>query len=410
MRFQMMTLGFIASCCFFVWIIFSLPRFTSNIFFHVDEIAWFIDTDVFEQLFLKGDVWSPFWQTSQRLDQPQVVKYIYGAYLWSRDANVFRYRQRLEREWGRWGIYSNPNTTDIGFRVFGPFIIQMRQINFVALIGTLLMFYLILIQLGRVHIFVAMIGTALLAYNSLFLQEMTHATHDGFMMFFLLASLLFYSVHIKNKKVVWMVIACLFAALSVASKLTGIIAGLCIWFHEIIVVVQSQTWKKYTFVPLVFIPSLIFVVWIAVNPTLYKNPIKNTIDYFSLRATQTRRLQEFYPSSSLTTLPDKVHASWCTTVAPQCHGFFEKGTITSIYWVNVSLLVLGLWYIGKFSHDFIQEKYIYLLEIFLLLVIVWNMVLLPMHYGRYYLPIQIGIFFVSVCGLEQLRRMIFWRK
>ena len=395
---------------FFLLIPFFLLARTPVIPLHIDEIAWFIDTDAFEQIFLKRDVTSSFWQTNQRYDQPPLVKYIYGGYLWMKDPKVFRNRERLEKEWGRWGIYNNPSTTETGFDIFGPYIRQMRQINSIALIGTLLAFYLLLIFVGNINIVVAMLGTALLSQNMLFLQEMTHATHDGFMLCYMVFAVLFYCLYIKNKKIFMLVLAIFCAALSVASKLTGVIVVVGILMSQMIKVLNEVKQKKQSLVHCIVITLSIFILWIFVNPTLYKEPIKNTVKYFSYRMDQTTRLQEAYPSASLIKPSDKVRASWCTLIAPACYGFYEKGTFTSLAWVNVSLVLFGLYYLIHRILNNTKQEYTYMLGIFLFLVITWNVGFLPMHYGRYYLPTQIGIFFISTCGLEWLRGRMCRRK
>jgi len=396
------------SLCFFLWIIFSLPLHTSKISLHIDEIAWFIDTDAFEQLFLKKDISSSFWQADQRYDQPPLVKYIYGSYLRAKDSEVFENRVKLEKEWGRWGIYSNPNTTEAGFEIFEPYIRQMRQINSVGLFGTLLAFYILMILIGNTGVVAAMIGTTLLSQNALFLQEMTHSTHDGFMLCFMLFSVLFYSLYIKTKQKYWIPLAIVYAVFSVASKLTGIMATIAILTHQIVNMLNQRNQNKSVVVRVLAITSSIFILWVLVNPSLYKDSINNTIKYFSFRMIQTSRLQEAYPSASLVTLPSKVRASWCTLVVPECHGFFEKGTFTSQLWVNVSLLLLGLFYLAQNIYYNTKKEYIGILGIFLFLIIIWNVVLLPMHYGRYYLPTLIGIFFISACGVQMLLLSIFW--
>ena len=402
-RIRMTSIGLALSCCFFLWIIFSLPYYASKIPVHIDEIAWFIDTDAFEQLFIKKDISSSFWQSVQRYDQPPLVKYIYGGYLWAKDSDVFEIRERLEKEWGRWGIYSNPNTTEIGFKIFGPYIYQMRQINHVAIIGALMAFYMLLILVSNTSVMVAIIGTMMLFRNELFLQEMTHATHDGFMLSFMLFAVLFYSLYIQNKKKHWIVLAIVCAAFSVASKLTGVMATIAILMHQVIGIFKEWQHNKLALVHFFAVTLIIFMLWVLVNPSLYKDSINRSIQYYSFRMDQSNRLQAAYPSASLVKFSAKVRASWCTLVAPDCLGYFEKGTLTTWYWINILLIVLGLFHLVQILLYNTKKENVIILGIFLFLITVWNVVLLPMHYGRYYLPTQIGIFFISTCGIEVLR-------
>lgn len=395
---------FIIVVCIFVGVVWNIERKIQQISLHTDEISWFFHIDAFEQLFIKKDITSEFWQSYESYDHPPLVKYIYGAYAWGRDPRVFEKRDILEKKWGRWEIYSNPATTKEGFVDFGPHIRRMREINLLALFGALVGFFLLLTHLGGVSPFIALLGTLILAYNPLYLQEMTHATSDAYMISFFVWAIVFYTISFQRKSIGFMYVSFVLAAYSVASKLTGGIAIVAMLSYEVVRLMLAEERRKNIFVRMVLLVCVIVGLWIIVNPTLYRAPLQNSVHYATFRIGQTQRLIYFERDAALTSIEDKVRASWCTLVQRNCNGFFEKGSITAVSGLNIALVLGGVWYIA-YQFRRVHRK-LWLISIVLFVSIVWNMLFLPLHYGRYYLPIQIGVFFISTCGLEIFRLYI----
>lgn len=387
--------------CVFVWITLAVRSMLSAVFFHADEISWFFHTKAFEQAVLKKDISSSFWTSYESFDQPPLVKYIFGLYLWEKDKDIFVKRDRLETEWGRWAFYENPQLKDGGFQPFIPYILSMREVNVPAILGVLLGFFLLL-RLCGVQRILATGVLLVLATNPMFLQEMIHATSDAYMLCFVLFSVLFYGYSIQHRYTKWLGISLVSAAFALSSKLTGLIGIISIVIFEFVALCTGRCRRKKTVLRVLFVSCVTFVLWIILNPALYRHPLKNTMQYGFFRNTQSYRLQLAQPSVAFIDVSSKVRASWCTVIQTGCGGFFEKGGFSRSTVGNLVPFFLGLFYIiGKLRSQ--KERTVFqLIGTYLYISITWTVMYLPLHYGRYYLPIQIGVFIISAFGLQYM--------
>ncbi len=391
---------FVVLICLFVALGSNIKQFIPFVPMHTDEVSWFFHIDAFKKAVIEKDITSDFWQSYESYDHPPLVKYIYGVYMWTRDAHVFMERDVLEHEWGRWAIYTNAHFIDEGFPVFRSYILRLRDINWFALMGTLVGFYVFLVTF-YVHWVVAMTGVIFLAHNSLFLQEMIHATSDAYMVCFMIWSLVLYMVGMQKKNDALIYAAFFLSAASVSSKLSGIVSCIVLCTYKLAQIISEERKRKNMAIQTLLMVCVIFGVWVAINPTLYTAPIKNTILYATFRIDQTQRIAYLDQDSALPDIASRVRAVWCTLVQHDCVGFFEKGTFTVVFGINALLILGGLFYL--FQHSASRHKERLLVFIFLFVTIVWTTWFIPLHYGRYYLPIQIGVFFISTCGIETIR-------
>jgi len=383
---------------FFSYIFIFLRSSAVSIPFQNDEISWFFHTKFFKQLFINKDLDNRFWTSYESYDHPQLSKFIFGGYLWMKDKKVFVTRDALEKQWGRWNFYFNPKLSDIQTTSFAPYIRIMREVNVVCVFITLIALSLLFFILFKQWL-LSMLLPVFLIHNPIFINSLLRATSDVHMMIFDVLSVLVYVYYLRNKSRWLLILFSFFAALAVSAKLTGFIVILVFIYFELIQFCFSQKYTINLFIRMGSVIGGIFIFWLLFNPALYSNPIQHSIEYFSFRNRQSAILQHFFPEIALINTPKKVQAVFCTLLKPQCGNQFEKGYLTSSFFVNVSLFLLG---IVSLTMRMLQrnknQEYQFISLYFFLSIVVIGLYL-PLNSDRYFIPMQISIFLVQFAGI-----------
>jgi hypothetical protein len=367
--------------------------------YHPDEISWFFHTE-FYQLLYSGNFSSPKWQSYESYDHPQLSKYIFGLTVSLFDKNVFKKREELEKKYGRWSFYFNPQLEKIAPIHFGKYIDVMRNVNvFFTLISVLLIWSISTLTTGNMY--ASLITTYIVLNNELFKQVMLRATSDAQTICFMLLSwyalLVFTRSNYAYKYIVYFVIA---SGLSVSSKLTGIISFFAYNTYVCTSLLIDQKSKIRNVISQYLCAVLgIYIIWAVLNPTVYSHPYRNSYSYIDFRLKQSVRLQQAYPEIALTTVGQRSKAIVCTLIATTCGGTHEKGQVTNSTWLNVALCIFGLFFV------FIKIKNTVVKIIngsFMYATIVLIVGYIPLNMDRYFLPLALLALYVQSLGILYL--------
>lgn len=363
-----------------------------------DEISWYFHTEFFDEAFVHKKTGSPLWYGYESFDHPPISKYIYGAYLYTRNAGYGTTRDMLERTYGRWDFYENiERDEDISGTRFAPIIRTMRSLNAVLAVAILLeVFILGYLVFGSV--WYSWLLCAALGYNSLFYRTLPVVTSDNHLLFFSLFSVICYVRSLKSGNLLWIIGSAVASALAVGTKLTGVFLFFGIVTTEII------RWAGVS-KPVVSIPrrlALFIVVslgvWLLSNPALYRSPVYGTWRYFSFRNFQSANIADHVPDVALRTVGERANAIVCTLVLRSCRSHSIDGSVTPVNFINGMLLILsivGVWQAVKKKRT----------DILLLLMIgyytVFGFLAFLSNYGvRYFVPLQVIFFLLQIFGLQ----------
>lgn len=380
-----------------ILLVYFTYRAVRTIKLQTDEISWFYHIQFFEQLFIKRDVHAFIWQSYESYDHPQLSKYIFGAYVWHKDAHIFQTRDALEKTWGRWQFYFNPKTEYAIGHIFAPYLYWMREVNALFVLATLILLGLLMYVLTH-NVFVSMSLSLVLSLNNFFMENMIRATPDAQHIFFMFASFLLYIWFRRRRKAYMLIASSVCAGLAVSAKLTGILIVYTLVSCEVVLYLYRENiWNVIRNV--LCIIGISFLIWDVLNPALYKNPIQNSVRYFSFRNEQSVRLQKAFPSVALETEPSKIYASFCTVLATNCGTNFFDGALFTYGWINALFSIGGVfWLLRLRASEFIQEMNRIVL-LFVAVMIIVTMVVLPLNSDRYYIEMQISVWLLEWLGI-----------
>lgn len=384
----------------FVFLAFSLIHKSESVPFNSDEISWFFHTKFFEELFIKHRISTPLWSSHENFDHPQLSKYLFGAYLYIRDKNVFYQRDRLEQRYGRWSFYLDPTLSDIEKGAFALHIRHMRELNVIFTVGVFILIYGITLHIVRYKLLAVSIPLALLN-NPLFINSMLRATSDAQMVFFsLLAAKIFIS---RDYVSTWFgpIIAGVGMGWAIATKLTGGIILFTAIPYEIFV--SRKMPLRLRLFRLISMLLSVFLIWYITNPAVYRSPIRSTRDYVVFRLDESKQLQLYLPQVALTTLSSRMYATYCEFIDPACSRF--HGLLTASGIINLGLLLVGgydIFWMWKRS-----QSLTFLLGIFILGTIFGTTLVLPLYSDRYFILPLIDIYIIYAMGIRWIITLLF---
>jgi dolichyl-phosphate-mannose--protein O-mannosyl transferase len=340
---------------------------------------------------LKHDFDQNFWSSYESFDHPQLSKYIFGASLYTFNPKVFETRDLLERSYDRWQFYFDPRISAISSTEFAPYILQMRQINWLFTTATVAVLAFILGKFSSFKL-LSLAAPVALVFNPLFTESMLRATSDAQMVFFVMAVVALLISHSYQNKRSWLIATGITIGCAVAAKLTGAIVGYSVLFFEIIL---SQEWGyKKMIQRLVFIIAVSFIVWYGTNPGLYRSPISGSWRYLQFRTDQSIRLAKFFPEVKLSTMNSRLGATYCELINPSCSRF--RGTVTPFILINITLLFFGI--IALYILRKTLKTPVIVVTVFTITTMILNTVILPLYSDRYFLLPLIVMYLIDGVG------------
>jgi len=385
---------------------FAVRNSISSVELHNDEISWFFHTQFFKQVFITHDVTSSFWYSYESYDHPHLSKYIFGGYMYLRYPSVFEIRNGLEKTYGRWSFYFNPETPRIRSTVFAPYVYMMREVNMFFVGGSCFFIGVIIFLLSRSFV-LSSVGMLIFAFNPFFMSVMVRGTSDSHVTFFMLASLVLYIRYGMKKRIVWLVLSSVCVGLAISSKLTGVL----VLYAYVVMAMLEWGNVRQRFGETVRTVGILVVVsactWIILNPTLYIQPIAGTIHYFDFRYIQLGKLQHAFPGISLDTIPARIHTVYCTLIDPACMGTFFRGVLFPNGLLNILAGIAGVLYLVFGMKDRTRSYSIVSFGVYTTSIFVVSTMILFINSDRYYTPMQISVFIVELIGVYGMITLVY---
>lgn len=388
--------------------------------FHGDENHWLINSHkYFKLLFIYKNVSSKQWGKFSAYDQPPVGKYVMGLALFiAGDKDEI---QELE-QMNSWDF-----SKDYDWNVANGAIPPMKLLHAARLTMAILGIFtcLLIYYIGR-SIFglkTGIIASLLLAYNPLMVSCSRRAMPDALFLFFVTANIalimFFYRSFLKQelqKTVVFAALIGINIALASATKLNGAITGVIFVFFCILILftktIQYKSLKTTFKSKLLKLKSdkelkiltgsllismlVAIIVFIAVNPYLYKQTLGRTINLVEHRASMANGQQKDNPDEALTYLSEKFNSVVRRTMFPGSYVILSS--ILKIP-IDLALFILGLIillyteikHIRNNCKPSLRSIVILWAIITFLSITVW----LPLDWDRYYLPIVLCVVMIS---------------
>jgi 4-amino-4-deoxy-L-arabinose transferase-like glycosyltransferase len=320
---------------------------------------------------------------------------MFGAYLYAKNRTIFVIRDRLENIWGRWDFYFNPQLADISKTEFAGYILQMREVSALFTVITILLLYSITLKLVK-NPFIALFVPVVISFHPLFQNTMLRATSDAPMVCFTcLAIYILMTVWYKKSKYGTFILGCVLG-LAISSKLTGFL-GIGIWgIYELL----DGVFKKKSWIYIVKRMGMtvlgIIIIWFGSNPAVYTYPIQHSVGYMTFRIRQSVLLEQYFPEPALTTIPSRIHTTYCTLFDRSCSTY--TGNIFSFFWLNIMLFLSGMaWLISMLRKKGNDEVLVSIIMVYIIMSV--NTAYIPIDHDQYYLLPFICMAIVSCLGI-----------
>lgn len=307
-----------------------------------DELAWFYHTDFFG-LLVQGKISDPHWQSLEAYDHPPAAKYIYGAYLQIRSPHYTRDRAEFRRIYGSW-YDGNIDVFPYDHPAFMNHVYHMRTLNVVFALATLIVAALLLWHITG-NILLALGFAAWLGNIYSFQSILIRAVSDVQYLLFFLGALLAFAVYLKRPRTWLLALSSALGALSFSSKLIG---GMYFLIVPVFLFLEACIRRKLVVQNAVAFLIVVFVggfLWVTLNPTLYPNPIANSLYYLRMRDSIVA-YQTHEPHNSpdiLSSVSQRVGYLSCTFFHTPFYKPCMNWHLFSQWYINASLFLLGLY-------------------------------------------------------------------
>jgi hypothetical protein len=287
-----------------------------------DEVLWIGHSSIFES-FIKRDFKNPVWQTVESFDQPKLTEYAYGAWLYP---GYLKTKKSVEGEYSYVqylvdnGFYMSSrfqdekylkrnvfelDTSMIGspydwIKRYGPMaeklvkmILHTRVINVFFLSGAVVFGYFMALEFGG--IFYAVLFTFLYGFNTLLIDTTLKAHTEGLFVLLFNGSLLFMAYYFKKGRRLSSLIAfSIMTGLCASTKLNGFMLIPVFFVVNIIITLMYGIEKKGHLFHNLYPVLISLLVFIALNPFTYSNPLNNIKYMLEWRKLISHRQANYY--------------------------------------------------------------------------------------------------------------------
>lgn len=386
-----------------IYCIYTAYPYIRSLPYESDEISWFYHTKFYD-LLTQGKIFEPYWHSLDAYDHPPLSKYVYGLYLRLHFGDYAAIRENLKTMYGEWSSVDIAGT-DMP-HTFGPFIITMRSLTaLITVFCILLLSGLTLILTG--NIFVAVIHALLLVHNGVFMTTMIRAVSDSHYIFLLTVSFMLFGMYCINRKYKILGVSAILGALSMSSKLTGVLYFLIVPAYLCIEAMLHRIQTKQLYMSLGIVIFSGTVTWFIVNPTLYPSPVYNSYWYFVMRQSimDFQKFQEHNIPDVLRTIPQRSLALTCTLFNFASTKKCGNLNLTQFPLINYAFTVAG--FISLTKQALRKKKNQMRFFLFLLAGTVITVVSqLTFNWTRYFLPVFILFSVLFHIGLANLLRLM----
>lgn len=334
---------------------FYLPGL-SNVVFHPDESQWIATSNVFET-YLKADFKSSLWDKSYwTLTQPPMVRYVIGFSRYLGGYHVSDLNQPWNFERNR-----NFNERNDAMPENGLLWWSRLPMAVLAIISFTLIFNLLKKGWGR---FAAYLWIVFALINAYFLLQMRRAMGESSLLFFTIIGIYAldcaFNSATKNALIgklqptlIWLTLAGVASGLAGASKLNGLAnLGACILAACISAwILKTSRVERLRFALLgsTLATLACAVVFVAINPFLWPNPVNHTIDMLKNRTAEMSKQAPVNSPDYVGDLPQRLQ------ILPV--RIFESYAALPVPWlINLGLFIVGVGVVSYAGSAWVQQK------------------------------------------------------
>lgn len=396
-----------------IFIILSIPFFRKieSQDFHGDENYWFIASKYFKLFFVDRDFRNKAWEDRLAYEEPPVGPYIIGLAL-----SVSGYGDKIKElgEMRRWDFLKDYDWNVAAGAMPPKEVLCVARLT-MAILGILTCLLIYWIGKKIFNARTGLIAALLLAYNPLMLSCSSRAMTDAPLLFFLTVNLVlmvfFYRSFLKNNLLGTLVFSGLIGiniALAAGTKLNGALNAIIFGSFCIFVVFMKTLRRRIQRdspgvdntdklrankeINIILISLLIagvtaISVFTIMNPYLYDQPLKGSINMVTFRMELARGQQELF-GGGLTSLGQKAFFVIYRTLFPGNNVIL--GNIFKVHF-DFLLFLLGLGLLLYGEAEYLLKNYRPSLRS---IILIWIAVIfagtigwIPLDWDRYYLPV-----------------------
>ncbi|MGI5827908.1 MAG: phospholipid carrier-dependent glycosyltransferase [Patescibacteria group bacterium] len=398
---------------------------------HEDEYAWIERGGIFfQKYFLEKDFSHTAWKSYHSYDQPKLGEYLYGAwtslYYQKSPQQVFA-ETGFQENLASYSLFSeySPSQWWVKYQAHTPqyqFIPEKYQdaykvivINrYFGVVFTLALLVAIFFMGNYVGGYVTGFASfLLLAQHRLLQSGGRQAMADSMLIFFMMINFLLFAFFAnKPRKNFWITISFstflgIWIGCATSIKLNAAMTAILgsIWMLAIPWFQRKRNSKivKEAFVPILVMYLTAFIVFTALNPFVWENPIQNTLKMLSWRSQVALNMQQSVPSLAYTSPFDRILGIAEETLLPANHNqrflpWLPDGIDVLLFILGSSFLLIQV--LKR------EKKSLYFLWWFAGTVL-FLALYLTVAFDRYFLPIIPLIGIVEAYGLVKSGESIY---
>lgn len=407
------------------------------------------------ELFLKGDLKNPLWQSVDGYDQPMLSQFVYGAMLYPDyvnakagngprdyltymiDLNLYDATYQSEysviapyvayqthkKDFIDWSNATNGGNTALLLH-YGPqfqktihAVLTARSINVVFMsITSVILFFL---AMRFFPVAAALLITLWYGTNSLIVSSGLLAMNEGlFLLLFVSGVYLlvdYFSGLLSLKKAV---LIGLVSGLCMATKLNGVMIYVFFAFIAFVNACILFAHRKYRqavtqALTVVVVGAITCMTFIAINPFTYPNPLRNIMTMYTYRLDSAKKDTEWDTQHSLPTLSDRAYVFVEDFFGNQANDYslpFQTNAVVPGWFASVLASITFVAGVIAFlktrvlTVSEIRAKYVF---IFLSIMTVLTMLLyLNLYRNRYVVPLSVFVLWFEGAGIYSIGALI----
>lgn len=421
-----------------------------------------IGESYFFELFIKRDFSNPLWFSYYGYDQPKLISYIFGAILFPEYLSYSREKENYDfvkflidhnfyRAQGFYQNYisNNPNYTEWTVGEYGrsswikgergnadyylkkygesfnkviKLIYKVRALNsFILAFCVVVTYFISAFLQGRNF---AILATVLYGFNGLVIRTSLLAQQEAVLiLLFNLGVGLLLIIFSKQKYSLKLLISyALISALCAQTKLNGILLIIIFNYLFILLLISliNEQRKRHSLIyyinniSKIFLVNLsFFIIFVALNPYLYKSPINNTLNMYNHRKLTAQAQTVLFPGSALPSYQSRFFAIYDNFLGHRINSFnnlvflgTNQGVTLPWLWAFFLIGLIKCVYVFlKKRSEFLNGNGVMLISFILVQVVMIGY--LELNWDRYFVQLAIFFIYFQTLGLYLVGKILF---
>ncbi len=367
-----------------------------------DEVSWVFHSRSVVRAIEGGDVQRTSWETYESFDHPPGAKYFFGLILWSRFDTFLQHVDEAQAQFGRWGMYANPEVHHELSGMLAQYIYTMRSMSLTLFMGIGVTIFWLAYTVTR-RVATSLLLVVVCISNPIVIAPLVVATSDSLMVLLSLLAVTIGLYAVRSSSIAPYFLFGIVSGFAASTKITGAVIIIGYYLYETMAMMLEMGLERIRLARIALTFCAAALVWVLINPTVWFSPVGNTIRYAQFRLLQSAMLQRAYPEDALSTVNEQLEATFCSF--SRCGATNGNVVLLVFQCVLLSLALIAIWK----KRFYRNPRDLFLITTTITMTAIIS-VAIPLNWDRYYLYPIFGLTVLSAYGasygLQIIRRRV----